>query len=411
MTDSRSERPPCGSNRPDRRKDVSAMTSTWDWRPLAVVAATDLILVATVGSPWVVDWVTTTKPEGVGKDLVGDFLIEGWGNPDTYSPVGWEHWQAGAVCRVVAFLLLHPWVVTLFARPGGSPRSWLGARLGVWACGPAVGALSGLCTAIPGAFDLSVTAEGRANLRHVAVSSLIDGAYWGLAAGGICWIMLAASSRIFLRRRDIPDGGAGDDHEPAAAVLRSRKAPLVPASGLLVAVGVVAVLGGPTVVEASLSPQVSSSGNEALALFARSLSYIHWWIIDPSDLSELYEYASVFALIAYLSVLALALVIDTNTLATSPGTRAFTTTWSTIIWAAIVGALLTALGDAARSSMVTPVPPVAQRLLGIFRDLVAYELSSELHFAATYAALLGWAPALAVALTAHLLRRDPARLW
>ncbi|MQA88177.1 MAG: hypothetical protein GEV03_27045 [Streptosporangiales bacterium] len=366
---------------------------------MAVVVATDVLLVAVVGSPWVTDWALAGQQDAsrIGRYVVSELVFPGWGASDTGIAAWelawlWDRWRAGTICRIVAFLLLHLWVARRVIRAAGPGLAWRAARLGAWVFGPVVGALAGLATVIPGAFDPSTTAEDRKALRDIAISSLEDGAYWGLAAGAVCWVALAVASQ-FVRRP--PDSSGPDaDEDEAEPVLGVIPALLVPASGLVSAGAVAAVLGGPAVVRAGQPPQESM-----VAELAGLVSYFHWWVADPGVGVPALAYVPPFALAAYLAVFVFLLRPDPHALAGLPAYRAFAKGWHATTWAAIVAAGYTGV-----LTMVVYAFSGADYPGGsLYRAMVGGALT-ELPNGAVYTALLGWVPALAVLGTARLLR-------
>lgn len=382
------------------------MSSTWSRRPLVVVAITDLLLVAIFGSPWVARW-SLIQPGGysVAKQAVSALIFPGWGAGDTWQLAEEsEHWRTGAILRILAFVLLHLLAVRWFARraAAGDRSVWRGAGSGAWVLGPAVGALAGLATVTYGAFGVSTTVEGRQALRVLAIDSIRDGAYWGMFAGAVCWIVLG-----FGHRAPVSEGT--DRNPRLSGCLPVFMAPVF----ALLAAGAVAALAGGRAVVKSADAADAGGGQRLAAL----VSYLHWWTPGRSG-SSIDARAPVVALAIYL--LALSILVLTNfgefrgrsrrvryppvlpltnpdRLATAPGLMAFAKGLNAATWAAIVAAFAAAEVETL-NVLLSPYPHRSG--LSTFAEM----FSDEAPRAAAYAALLGWVPALAVLAAARLLR-------
>lgn len=385
-------------------------------RPLVVVAATDLLLAIVCGSPWVAKWVFSGRHQGdsLAKDAAQMFLFSAWGagGADWELAQGSEHWRAGILLRILVFAVLHVWVVRQFARRTGP--GWKRERTAAWVFAPVAGALAGLAMVAPEAFDPSTTTEGRALIRLIAVESLGDGAYWGLFSGAVCWVVLTILSRFAHRRPKTVDDG--DLPEPR--LIGCLPVFLAPVLAVIAAIIVVAVAGGSAVFgragELSEDHYPTATGR-----LAAVLSHLRWQLPDGSN-DEYAPYASLplIALVIYLLTLFLLLMTslgehgdqrspkqyppslpltNPDVLATSPGLAAFAKGWNAAIWAAIVSAVAVAEVKALIGVLTLPG---GQR--GIV--IMVREFLFELPHTAAYTAVLGWVPAVAVLVSARLLR-------
>ncbi|TDD32210.1 hypothetical protein E1287_23580 [Actinomadura sp. KC06] len=396
-------------------------------RPLVVVAVTDLLLAVTFGNPWTAKWALTWHFEGGGslaEQAAQVFLFSAWGAEENWELAQpSEHWRIGILLRLLAFLILHLWVVRWFARRAafGSRPSWVFERSAVWVFGPAVGALAGLAVVIPDAFDGSVTDEERGLLRLAAVYSVERGAYWGLFSGAICWIVLTIFSWFAYRRGEVVSPGAANGDRPVPRLTGCLPVLLVPAFAMFAAAAVAFVAGSAAIDEAGDSKE--SHYPTAHGRLAVLVSHLHWPTHNQDDGSTgLQATVPTVALTMYL-VMVFGLLMtrlgeygdkkrpssaqyppalpltSPDTVAASPGLIAFAKGWHAAIWAAILAAVATAEMNTL-ISIVTPVAPGGER--GI--NILAREFVAELPGAAAYAALLGWVPAIAVLLAARLLR-------
>lgn len=394
--------------------------------PLAVVAATDMLLVALLASPWAVAWGTITAAEVytvhdyVVSPAVSPLILPVWEQePDNYRMLAiyMDRWRAGTTVRIVVFLLLHLWVVRqLIQRDPGDTGgtgdgAWRAARTGAWVLGPAVGALAGLATVIPAALDMSVTAEERSGLRAAGIVSLGEGAYGGLVAGAACAITLTAgraaarvAARLAAQPGRVGDAAGADQTLTFGQVL--GHALRAAAAGVAAGGVLVAVFGGPLLAQ---PPPPPTSGPQPS--WAELVTHVHWWTdgLPGSDLgaagaasasfaTPLFLFAAAAtALAAYLWALLVLLTISAIATRPLPPLRRFLSGWHAVTGAVLVYTLITAWTQAVAVSPGDGVATVVREAAGTFL--------TDLHPAATYTAILGWIPALAM-LAASLRRRS-----
>lgn len=362
-----------------------------------MVAVTDLALVVIFGARWMIDWTTPGlyDTDSVIRYALSSVTFPGWGADEEWllAP-NIERFRAGILARIAVFMLAHLWVVDQFVRRAGAEGRWRAARTGAWALGPLVGALAGLATVAPAAFDMSVTAEVREVLRDVAVSSLEDGAYWGLFAGAVCAVTLTVALAGSEERDDPTVFGIGPD-EPFT--VRQVRGMLV--SALWVAVPgfaaysvLVFVLGGPLL--ASHLPRAGPS-------WAELLHYVRYVAGDP-ELTTMYSYAPVAAIPAYLYLLFLFLVLGAIAVLRAAPLRGLGVGWYAVTWA-----LLGYVGCVATLRTVANIlsdPADFGGRLGPIAAVLVREFVTELPHAAAYTALLGWVPAVAMVVAARIHR-------
>lgn len=366
--------------------------------PLIAVAATDLALVAVIGSPWVLNWSTPGlyDMDGVLRYAVGSMTFPGWGAGDDWPLAStMDHLRAGVAARITVFLLAHLWVVDRFVAWAASDGRWRAARTGAWALGPPVGALAGLSTVAPAAFDLSITADRRDVLREVAIVSLVDGAYWGLFAGATCGVVMTVALAFSEEDEEAEVFGIEPDEPFTLRQVRAMlaRAVRVAAPAFVVSGVLVLVLGGPL---------LAGDGQGPSPALARVLRYVHYVDRDAAGAGvvTLYSYPPIAAVPLYFYFLAVFLLLGAPGIGPEGLLRGIGGAWQAVTWALLAYAGCVACLQTLLAVIVSPGSYGGR--LGPIVMALGRNLVTELPNAAAYTALLGWIPALAMVAAARV---------